>query len=125
MSCGSHRRLGPGRGSGGLRVLPARRAAADGGERGILGGRLDIQLDFQTPQSFVGQRDPDLAAALLIPAGAELPVGSLLRLRGSGPAAAGEFHWVAGLGRDTAGKPLITVDPPADAIGLARSMSTW
>ncbi len=83
---------------------------------GSWGARLDIQLDFQTPQSFVGQRDPDLAAALLVPAGAEVPVGSLLRLRGSGPAAAGEFHWVAGLGRDTAGQPLITVDPPVGAI---------
>lgn len=83
---------------------------------GSWGGRLDIQLDFQAPQSFIGQRDPDLAAGLLLPAGVEVPVGSLLRLRGCGPAAVGEFHWVLGLGRDTAGQPLITVDPPVGAI---------
>jgi uncharacterized protein len=83
---------------------------------GSWGDRLDIQLDFQTPQSFVGQRDPDLATALLMPAGAEVPAGSLLRLRGTGLTAAGEFRWVLGLGRDTAGQPLITVDPPVGAI---------
>lgn len=83
---------------------------------GSWGDRLDIQLDFQTPQSFVGQRNPDLPAVLLTPAGAEVPVGSLLRLRGSGLAAVGEFRWVLGLGRDTAGQPLITIDPPVGAI---------
>jgi hypothetical protein len=83
---------------------------------GSWGDRLAIQLDFQTPQSFVGQRDPDLATALLMPAGAEVPVGSLLRLRGSGLTAAGEFRWVLGLGRDTAGQPLITVDSSVGAI---------
>lgn len=83
---------------------------------GSWGDRLNIGLDYQTPQSFVAQRDPDLAAALLMPAGAEVPVGSLLRLRGGGPAAAGEFHWVLGLGRDTSGQPVITVDPPVGAL---------
>ena len=50
----------------GYQLGPLQLGAAN---EGSWGDGLDIRLDFQTPQSFVGQRDPEEAAALAIPAG--------------------------------------------------------
>jgi len=92
---------------------PLQLAAAN---EGSWGSRLDIRLDYETAQSFVGQPDPAAAAALLLPPGLTLPAGTLLRLRAGGLAAVGEFRWVTGPGRDAAGQPLVTVDPPLGAV---------
>ena len=83
---------------------------------GSWGSGLEIGLTYETPQSFVGQWDPAEGAALVIPAGLVLPAGSLLRIRASGLAAAGEFRWVTGTGRDAAGQPLVSLASPVGAI---------
>ena len=100
----------------GYQLGPLQLVAAN---EGSWGDGLKIQLDFQTLQSFVGQRDPADESALAIPVGVALPVGSLLRMRASGLAVVGEFRWVTGLGRDAAGQPVITLDSPVGATAAA------
>jgi hypothetical protein len=94
-------------------VGPVQLAAAN---EGSWGNGLDITVAYEAAQSFAGQPDPGAEAALLLPPGLTLPVGTLLRLRAGGLAAVGEFRWVTGSGRDASGQPLVTVDPPLGAI---------
>ncbi len=89
---------------------------------GTWGGALDIQLDYATGPSFAVQRDAEAEASLVIPAGADLPAGSLLRLRASGLAAVGEFRWVTGLARNAAGQPLVMVEPPVAAVAAGTAV---
>ena len=100
----------------GYQLGPLQLVAAN---EGSWGNGLEIQLDFQTPQSFAGQPDPADEATLAVPVGVALPVGSLLLMRGSGLSALGEFRWVTGLGRDAAGQPVVTLDSPVGAIAGA------
>jgi hypothetical protein len=97
----------------GYQLGPLQLVAAN---EGSWGGGLDIRLDYETLQSFVGQRDPTEEAALAIPAGVALSPGSLIRIRPSSLAAVGEFRWVTGLRRDATGQPLITLDSPVGTI---------
>ena len=92
---------------------PLRLAAAN---EGSWGNRLDIQLGYEAAQSFVGQPVPGAEAALQLPPGLTLPVGTLLQLRAGGLATVGEFRWVTGSDRDAAGQPVVTLDPPLGEI---------
>ena len=97
----------------GYQLGPLQLVAAN---EGSWGDGLDVLLEYETPQSFIGQWDPAEEAVLSIPAGMVLPVGSLLRIRASGLAPVGEFRWVTGIGRDAAGQPLVTLASPVGAI---------
>jgi hypothetical protein len=67
---------------------------------GAWGGLLRLQLEFEPRQQFtttVAVPDGDgqgPAAELHLPAGTEVPEGSLLRIRGPGLPGVGEFRWV-------------------------------
>lgn len=92
---------------------PLQLAAAN---EGSWGNRLDILLSYETAQSFVGQPVPGAEAALQLPPGLTLPVGTLLLLRAGGLTAVGEFRWVTGSERNAVGQCLVTLDVPLAAV---------
>lgn len=84
-------------------------AAAD---EGSWGNELVVRLDFDVARS-ISARSDDVGLAL--PAGADIPVGSLLRLRTAGLPAAGITRWVADLRPNPTGPPTAVLDQDVPA----------
>lgn len=82
---------------------------------GTWGDNLAIGLGFAAAQAFsaVIRRRDNGFGELECPPGLMLVPGDLLRLRGPGTAALGEFRWVVETGTDLVGHPIATLDAPA------------
>ena len=106
-------------------------ATLNAASEGSWGRLLDIALEFDVAQSFRRAAAVPVVVApgeLVLPDGLALPVGSLLRVRGSALAPAGTLHWVAGVSLKavvSGGQVLVATlepplpdDPAADEIGV-------
>jgi hypothetical protein len=112
-------------------TVGATSAFLNAASEGSWGSLLDIALEFDVTQSFRrGTAAPAVVAPgeLALPEGLAVPVGSLLRVRGSGLAPAGTLHWVTEVSHRaiTSGgqvlvavlKPPLPDDPAAQEVGV-------
>lgn len=112
-------------------VLPASGGSTlAAANEGSWGRRLSVRLEFDAGAAFSRPAAPDATVVgpgeLLVADGVQVPVGSLLRVRGSKAAPAGSLHWVrevavravatGGLARVAVLEPPLPADPAADEI---------
>ncbi|WP_018353261.1 phage tail sheath family protein [Longispora albida] len=82
-------------------------------DEGSWGNGLAIRFSYEVTTTWrAAVPEPGM---LRPPAGAEVPVGTLLRLRGAGLAAVGEYRWVTGTSRDLRGHLLLGLDAEVEA----------